>query len=143
MSQQAMGKHVLVVDDDLEILDVVREILTMEGYRVQTSLNGACLQSMESNPPDLVLLDVLLQGEDGRELCRQVKSREQTRGIPVILFSANMAANSSIAECEADDFLAKPFRIGDLLDVVARKIAVSQGLAGWPASSSNKTSREV
>ncbi len=120
--EQVMNKHILVVDDDQDILEVVRTILTDEGYHVQTSLNGACLQRMESDPPDLILLDVLLQGEDGRELCRQVKGRDQTRQIPVILFSASVAANSTTAACGADDFLAKPFRIGELLDLVARKI---------------------
>ena len=126
MSQQATEQRILVVDDDQEILDVVREILTDEGYRVQTSLNSASLQRLESNPPDLILLDVLLQGEDGRELCRQVKSREQSGQIPVILFSANIAANAATAECGADDFLAKPFRIRELLDLVARKVNPKQ-----------------
>lgn len=122
MSQQVMNKRILVVDDDQDILEVVETILTEEGYRVQTSLNGACLQRLESDPPDLILLDVLLGGEDGRELCRRVKERDQTRHIPVILFSANVAANSATAACGADDFLVKPFRIRELLDLVATKI---------------------
>jgi DNA-binding response OmpR family regulator len=126
MSQQTLEKLILVVDDDQEILNVVREILTIEGYRVQTSLNGACFQGMERDLPNLILLDVLLQGEDGRELCQRVKSYDLTRSIPVILFSANMAANSSITACGADDFLAKPFLIEDLLDRVANKITVRQ-----------------
>ncbi len=126
MSQQVMEKRILVIDDDQEILDVVREILTYEGYRVQTSQNSACLQRLESDPPDLILLDILLQGEDGRELCRQVKSHDQTRQIPVVLFSANVAANSTIEACGADDFLAKPFRMDTLLDLVAKRITPAQ-----------------
>jgi CheY-like chemotaxis protein len=126
MSQRTMEKRILVVDDDQAILDVVQEILTGEGYRVQTSLNSACLQHLENDPPGLILLDVLLWGEDGRELCRQVKGREQTRQIPVILFSAHVAANSATAACGADDFLAKPFRMGELLDLVAKRITPRQ-----------------
>ncbi len=99
----------------------MKEVLTDEGYRVQTSLNGRCLQRIESDLPDLILLDVLLQGEDGRELCQQLKGREQTRHIPVILFSAHITANSAIEVCGADDFLAKPFRIQELLAIVARR----------------------
>ena len=124
--EQAMKTHILVVDDDPDILEVVREILSDEGYRVQTSLNGAFLQRLESDPPDLILLDVLLQGEDGRELCRQVKEHDQTRQIRVILFSANVAANSTTAACGADDFLVKPFRVAELLDLVAKKIKPKQ-----------------
>ena len=126
MSAQAREKRILVIDDDLGILEVVVEVLSGEGYHVQTSLNGACLQRLESEPPDLILLDVLLQGEDGRDLCRQVKSHEQTRQIPVILFSANTAANSSVAACGADAFLPKPFRVSELLDLVASGVAPGQ-----------------
>lgn len=126
MSQQVMEKRILVIDDDQEILDVVREILTNEGYRVQTSQNSACLQCLERDPPDLILLDILLQGEDGRDLCRQVKSHDQTRQIPVILFSANVVANSTIEACRADDFLSKPFWMDKLLDLVAKWITPGQ-----------------
>jgi len=120
--EQAIKKNILVVDDDPAILDVVQTILSMEGYRVQTSLNGACLQRMERDLPDLILLDILLQGEDGRKLCGQLKGGEQTGHIPVILFSANITANSTTEACGADDFLTKPFRRKELLDLVARRI---------------------
>ena len=116
------GRQILVIDDDPDILEVVREILTGEGYNVQTSVNGACLQDLENDLPDRILLDVLLKGEDGRDLCRQVKGQDQTRQVPVILFSANIAANSATAACGADDFLAKPFRLEELLDLVAKTL---------------------
>ena len=77
---------------------------------------------MERDLPDLILLDVLLQGEDGRKLCGQLKGREQTGHIPVILFSANITANSAAQAWGADDFLTKPFRRKELLDLVARWI---------------------
>ena len=117
-----MKKHILVIDDDAAILDVVQEILTLAGYHVQTSLTGTCLHALESGLPDLILLDILLQGEDGRELCQQLKGREQTRHIPVILFSANNTANNATGACGADDFLTKPFRRKELLNLVARWI---------------------
>ncbi len=117
---QEMKQSILVIDDEPAILDIVQTILTRERYRVQTSSNGACLHSLESDLPDLILLDVLLQGEDGRELCRQLKEREQTRHIPVILFSAHVPAKGAPESCGADDFLSKPFRIKELLAIVAR-----------------------
>jgi CheY-like chemotaxis protein len=117
-----MKKHILVIDDDPAILDVVQEILTLAGYRVQTSPNGAWLHSMESDLPDLILLDVLLQGEDGRELCQQLKGWEQTRHIPVILFSAHVPAKGTPEACGGDDFLTKPFWRKRLLEIVAKWI---------------------
>ena len=117
-----MKKRVLVVDDSEAILEVVKMTLEMAGYEVATSLTGECFRQMENDLPDLILLDVLLQGEDGRELCGQLKGRQQTGHIPVILFSAHMPANSATQAYRADDFLTKPFRRKDLLDLVARWI---------------------
>jgi CheY-like chemotaxis protein len=110
MKEQMMESAILVVDDEPAILDVVQAMLTGEGYRIQARLNGVCLHSLESDLLDLILLDVLLHGEDGRELCAQLKGREQTRHIPVILFSAHIAAKGAPEGCKADDFLTKPFR---------------------------------
>ncbi|MBV9232290.1 MAG: response regulator [Chloroflexi bacterium] len=113
-------KKILVVDDDAGILEMVQLVLEGAGYEVQTSLNGACFQQMHSERPDLILLDILLSGEDGRELCRQVKSREQTRHIPVILFSAHFSAKDIVARSGADAFLPKPFHLHELINLVKR-----------------------
>lgn len=118
--------HILVVDDNTEILHVIREILRSEGYHVQISTNGACLRHLERDLPDVILLDVLLEGEDGRELCRDLKCHEHTREIPVILFSASIMASDHVGECGADEFLSKPFQIAQLLHLVARMIAQKQ-----------------
>jgi two-component system, OmpR family, phosphate regulon response regulator PhoB len=109
-------KKILVVDDDAGILEMVRLFLESVGYEVQTSLNGAYFQQMHSEWPDLILLDILLSGEDGRELCQLVKSGEQTRHIPVILFSAHF----SVANSGADAFLPKPFHLKELVNLVKR-----------------------
>src|SRR5690242_981771 len=116
-------KSILVVDDAPDILEVVQSILTEEGYQVQTSLNGACFQQMKGDLPDLILLDVLLSGDDGREICQQVKSAEQTKHIPVVLLSAHVAGRSTMEACGADDFLAKPFRLRELTDMVKKYLA--------------------
>ncbi len=113
-------KKILVIDDAPDILDVVQLILEEEGYQVQTSLNGACLQQMRSDLPDLILLDVLLSGEDGREICQQLKTREQTKQIPVILLSAHVRVSNAAEVCGADAFLAKPFRMIELIDMVKK-----------------------
>jgi len=70
--------------------------------------------------PDLILLDVLLSGKDGREIVKQLKSQEETKSIPIIMFSAHPSAEKTAREAGADDFVAKPFHIDFLLAVVAK-----------------------
>jgi DNA-binding response OmpR family regulator len=111
-----MTHTILVVDDDESILEVVQLVLESEGYSVQTCTTGACLSDLEAHRPHLILLDVLLAGEDGRVLCQHLKSNEQTRTIPVILLSAQ--SYKAINGCGADDYLEKPFDVDRLLTVV-------------------------
>lgn len=111
-------KRILVVDDAPDILEIVQLILEDEGYQVQTSLNGACFQQMEDNPPHLILLDILLSGEDGREICQQLKSSEQTKHIPVILISAHTEVSKAAEVAGANNYLAKPFRMAKLVEMV-------------------------
>ena len=120
-----MKKRVLVVDDSEAILEVVKMTLEMAGYEVATSLTGECFQQMENDLPDLILLDILLSGEDGRAICERLKGNEKTRHIPVILLSAHAGLQKSAAECGANDFLAKPFRITDLRNIVKKYLLLS------------------
>jgi DNA-binding response OmpR family regulator len=113
-------KNILVVDDDEGILEAVQLVLEMEGYQVQTSLDGSSLRQMSAELPDLVLLDVLLSGEDGRDICRQLKASERTKMIPVILFSAHIDISSTFKMYGADDFLTKPFSVEPLIAVVKK-----------------------
>jgi CheY-like chemotaxis protein len=113
-------KKILVVDDEISILEMVQLVLEGEGYEVQARLNGACFQQMRSDLPDLILLDILLSGEDGRELCQRLKGDEKTRHIPVILLSAHFSARDSPAMSGADAFLPKPFHLLELIDLVKR-----------------------
>jgi len=120
-----MKKRILVVDDSTAILDVVKMTLEIEGYEVAISLTGKCLQQMEHALPDLILLDVLLSGEDGREICQQLKENEQIRHIPVILLSAHAGLPETSDRCGANDFLAKPFRLTALRDIVKKYLSLS------------------
>lgn len=123
-----MKKRVLVVDDHEDILEVVKMVLEMASYEVSTSLTGACFQRMENDLPDLILLDVLLPGEDGREICRRLKGDEKTRHIPVILLSAHASLLKTVEECSANDFLAKPFRVTQLRDIVKKYLSLSSSI---------------
>ncbi len=118
-----MNKRILVVDDDEDILDIVHAILDNEGYLVQTSPSGMIYQHVQRSHPDLILLDVLLSEIDGRVLCHQLKVNRMTRDIPVILFSAHVKKETALGDSHADDFLAKPFTIQELVEVVRKHLS--------------------
>ena len=118
-----MAKKILVVDDSQAILDVMSVALEAEGYEVATSPTGACFQHMGPDLPDLILLDVLLSGEDGGEICQRLKSDERTRHIPLILISAHAGLPETAGRCGADGFLIKPFHLHELQAIVDRYLA--------------------
>ncbi len=122
-----MNQKILVVDDEESILEVVQIVLEGEGYQVQTSQNGECFQNLNGDLPDLILLDVLLSGEDGREICKQLKSDEKTVHIPVIMLSAHSDASRVADTSGADDFLEKPFDVDVLIEVVEKHLASIMG----------------
>src|SRR5205085_5545490 len=118
-----MKKKIMVIDDDESILEVMHIVLEGEGYDVQTSLNVQPLQRLNDNLPDLILLDVLLSGEDGIEVCKQLKSQEKTKDIPIILLSAHSGASRTARDSEADAFLDKPFDLDVLVEMVKEHLA--------------------
>ncbi len=119
-----MGKTIMVVDDDEGILDGFEAMLEGEGYKVITSPDPDYLKSLNQDYPDLILLDVLLSGVDGREVCKRLKNNKDTKHIPIILMSAAPDVEKSAKEC-ADNFLKKPFEMDEVLKVI-KKYIVSQ-----------------
>ncbi len=108
--------RVLVVDDDESILDAICITLEDFGYTVATIMKGnEIYQKIRTFHPDVILLDVLMSGSDGREICRNIKGDNATKKIPVVMISAHPSANKGARECGANDFLAKPFETKDLL----------------------------
>ena len=117
---------ILVVDDDVDILSVMEILLSMKGFEVQVTSKGEnALPKIESFKPDLILLDVLISGHDGRVICKQLKSNESTRHIPVIMFSAHPGAAATIADYGANDFIAKPFDVKNLMQKVNAQLGIS------------------
>jgi len=115
------SKTVLVVDDEPVLRAIVREILHEEGYAVIEAADGrAMLEIAARERPDLVLMDVMMPGIDGREAYRQLRSHPEHRDIPVVMMSAGVRPirlDPSIA-----GFMAKPFELTQLVDLVARLI---------------------
>src|SRR5947209_19716753 len=120
---QSKRKKILVVDDEPDILEVLNVILEEEGYLVLITDKGEHLEKLlNGGLPDLILLDMLLSGKDGREIVKQLKRQDETKHIPVIMFSAHPRAEQMAREAGADDFIDKPFDIDDLLSTVARNL---------------------
>jgi len=116
-----MCKKILVVDDDISILDAVSMILEDHGYDVRGIQKGEdSYQQAEIFQPHLILLDVLMSGKDGREICKNLKSENKTKNIPIVMFSAHPSAKKGMKEYGADDFLAKPFGTNELLKIVSK-----------------------
>jgi len=117
---EIMSKKILAVDDDNDILDVIRIILEEEGYEVVTLANGKhVFDIVKETSPDLILLDVMLGGLDGRDICRALKEDESFKKIPVVMISASHNLNNLLLMPGApDNFLAKPFDIDHLLEMV-------------------------
>jgi two-component system OmpR family response regulator len=142
MSQQ---DHIVVVDDDAEIRALLGEYLQKQGYRVTALADGKALRSaVETSRPDVVVLDLMMPGEDGLSLCRALRARSD---VPIIMLTARGEETDRIVGLEmgADDYLAKPFSPRELLariksvlrrarsvpENLKRPEAASYRFAGW------------
>lgn len=109
-------KRILAIDDDEDILMGIQYALVDAGFEVSTSLKAKQIETLiNSFKPDLIVLDVLLSGSDGREICRALKQQPEYAQIPVMLISAQSHMDLEAHRCGADAFLAKPFDLDQLL----------------------------
>jgi diguanylate cyclase (GGDEF)-like protein len=112
------NSKILVVDDSRTQLEWLVQVLRREGYEVATAIDGRdAIKKVRSDPPDLVLLDMILPDMDGLEVLRIVKARGEDQFIPVIILSVKSDLDSKVAGLRigADDFLAKPFAEAEIL----------------------------
>lgn len=125
--------RILVVEDDPDIADLVRRYLQKGGFEVAVRGSGRdALTAIAAEPPDLLVLDLMLPHVSGLEICRIVRSDERTASIPIIMVTARVEESDRIAGLDlgADDYLAKPFSPGEL---VARVRALLRRTARTPA----------
>ena len=107
-----MAKKILIVEDEKEILNLVKLYLEKEGYRTCTAVTGlAGLKQVKSEHPDLVILDLMLAEMDGLEVCKRLRANPETAMIPIIMLTAKAGEADTIIGLElgADDYVTKPF----------------------------------
>ena len=137
----AAMKTILVVDDEFDIVDVLSDLLTAEGYRVLTASNGReGLARLREAHTDLVLLDRMMPVLDGAEMMRQMREEPALGSIPVVMMSAAEGRRLS-RELGCADFLKKPFDLGTLLDTVARLAGPNSGSDARLAGGSKRVVR--
>ena len=130
-----MTKRILVVDDEPDILELVRFGLTQEGFSVETAVNAAeGLASVAKRAPDLVVLDLMLPDMPGTEVCRTIRSIPESAQVPVIMLTARSEEVDRVVgfELGADDYVTKPFSAREL---ALRVRAVLRRGEGAPAAS--------
>jgi DNA-binding response OmpR family regulator len=113
-------KRIIVVDDDSSMQDIVKLILERAGYQVTIFADAVPLLENAFELPDIFILDKLLSGMDGTDVCLFLKNREDTKNIPVIMLSALPDIEEHMREAGADDFLEKPFSIKELLTTIGK-----------------------
>jgi len=122
--------HVLIVDDDIEIRNLLRTYLERHDYRVSTAANGREMRAvMEQSRPDLIILDLMLPGEDGLVLCRNLRVGSN---VPIIMLTAHGEEMDRIVGLEmgADDYVPKPFSPRELLARIKSVLRRARSLPG-------------
>jgi DNA-binding response OmpR family regulator len=113
---------ILVIDDEKDVLEVLRLVLSRSGYDVAASSSGMeGLALAQSDRPDLILLDIMMQRMDGWEVLRALKSDTETRDIPVVILSARVEPKDKIRGLQegAVDYVTKPFAVREILEKVS------------------------
>ena len=115
-----MEKKILIVDDEDDILYILKTVLTRRGYSVTIAYSGEeCLEILEKEKPDLIFMDIIMNGMDGWEAARRIKTDKRTEKIPITMVSVKSLWEDKKRSREysfADEHLKKPLDFGELLD---------------------------
>lgn len=110
---------ILVLDDDPDICAMLKMVLEYHGYGADEADGEAkAKEILSTKKVDLIIMDMLLSGADGTDICRRLKQDKQTLSIPILMFSAHPNAQKICMEAGADDFIAKPFEMNELIGKV-------------------------
>lgn len=115
-------KTVIMIDDDTSILEIYKLVFERAGYAITIFNSAELVLNNAFDEPDIFIIDKQLSGADGLDICRFLKSRETKRDTPIIIFSASTHIDQYAKEAGADDFLEKPFKTKDLLQIVEKHV---------------------
>ncbi len=135
-------KKILVVDDEEDVLEVLRLVLAKNGYEVLTATSGMDgLARAQSALPHLILLDIMMHQMDGWEVLKLFKLDERTSGIPVVILSARVEPKDKIRGLQegAIDYVTKPFAVRDILTKIAAVLGQAPPRAGEPGAAAPGT----
>ncbi len=119
MAPRGESKRVLIIDNDDSLLEVLSEILVYEGYEVTSLLETPdILLEIVKCDPNIVIIDYILDGINGGELCCQIKNNPNTAKLPVLLMSAHSSVLRSLGDYRCDAFIPKPFDIKEMTDAI-------------------------
>ena len=125
-----MAKRVLVLDDDIAVLEAIETALTYEDFDVKTiGRTYNIFKTIDEYHPDVILIDFILDGMNGGEICRQIKSNPNTRHLPVIIISAYQADSKKLLEFGCDHFIAKPFDLSELNEGIGKVLNLKRETA--------------
>lgn len=123
-------KRIVYIEDEYEMIDLVRLILGRKGYKVIGAIGGReGLTMVQQELPDLVLLDLMMPGMDGWEVYQQMRAEETTQEIPVIILTAKAQSIDKVLAlhiAKVDEYLSKPFSPQELIDSVGRVFAMQE-----------------
>jgi DNA-binding response OmpR family regulator len=130
IKNEFMTKRILLIDDEVSILEILEDFLTSAGFHVKIlTKTEDIFSSIAAYQPDLALVDYLLNGINGGEVCAQIKKNEQTRHIPVILMTAYPRVLLSLGTYSCDEFIEKPFDLDHLVKRIEHHLANSGKLS--------------
>ena len=113
-----MNKKILIVDDEQDILEILKILLESRGYEVIVDISAEKVENLDLINPGLILLDSMLKGKDGRDICKKIKSQPAFKNIPIIFLSADADLHIIAEDCKAEGYLRKPFELNEILSAV-------------------------
>lgn len=120
---------ILIIDDSIDLLEVLKYFLEEKGYEVEIASTQKDLKTLlKSFQPDVLILDIFLQGEDGREICKDLRKEVETKDLCILMFSSSPKALIDYKQYGADGFIEKPF---GLLEIVHKIEATLEGCRNY------------
>lgn len=110
---------IVIVDDSRDLLEVLKYFLEEKGYEVETATKQQDLIPLiKSFSPDVLILDIYLQAEDGRDICKELRKNEETKYLCILMFSASAKALANYKEYGADGYIEKPFGLNEIVNKI-------------------------